>query len=287
MNEPVASWGTWADDLYDGFIVVTEQKDSVRSPGWYEAVCHADGRDRCEHWSTTGHEHVVEDAARAHILDRHLEFVDVHLGGGGTRAGVVSFPSVVSDRFADGPHASVSVCGLDPCIDSATSWIRTKLGMAVTPVFRVDVAVVPPSINPDPWHVEPGPAPEPHYDPSGRLGGWLLAEPLIHDHRVVAGRIDANWDGTIHPTLSAGMVAWADAMARGMGDYRLYRVEPTDTTVYPEAYGYRCPRCEGHVDVVDNPVDPSGPRYAWCSGDDDGSHDCAWSGPATDAVAED
>lgn len=286
MGEPIADWNGEAERLYEELVIVAEERDSVRAPGWYRASCHAYGRDGCTSWSTTGHAHVVDHAARAHVVDRHLHFVDPHLVHGGTRAGLVSFPSIRSERFADGPHASVDVCGLDGCVDSATSYVRTLLGLPEesTPVFRIDVAEVAPA---DPFEPPPKLAPAPYHDPSGRLGGYILAEPMRHEFAVVPGRIEANWDGEIHPTLELGRKAFADAMARGMADYELYAVVPV-TAPYVDcgADGYGCPVCSCPVDVMEPHAtsEDGGPALAWCAGSDWHDCDCVWSGPAADAV---
>lgn len=50
-------------DMY----VLSEDRDSVRSPGWYEALCLVPA---CE-WMTTGRESVADDAARSHVIEFH------------------------------------------------------------------------------------------------------------------------------------------------------------------------------------------------------------------------
>jgi hypothetical protein len=47
------------------FIDITEDFESPRAPGWYEAVCS------CGQWSTTGNESVVESGAYEHVVNAH------------------------------------------------------------------------------------------------------------------------------------------------------------------------------------------------------------------------
>jgi hypothetical protein len=46
-------------------VFIREDGDSVRSPGWYQATCSADG------WETSGREPNVEDAVCEHVAKQH------------------------------------------------------------------------------------------------------------------------------------------------------------------------------------------------------------------------
>lgn len=53
----------------ESLFLLSQDHESVRSPGWYEAVCLAPG---CE-WTTSGTENVAEDAAYEHVGENHRD----------------------------------------------------------------------------------------------------------------------------------------------------------------------------------------------------------------------
>lgn len=46
-----------------------EDTDSVRSPGWYRAVCHLEPGDAS--WETSGSQASVEESVRTHVAEKH------------------------------------------------------------------------------------------------------------------------------------------------------------------------------------------------------------------------
>lgn len=52
------------DHYVDTYLLVQEDTDSARSPGWFEGQCECG-------WATSGDEPNVEDSARTHVVERH------------------------------------------------------------------------------------------------------------------------------------------------------------------------------------------------------------------------
>lgn len=120
----VRDWGPLHGRLYDEYVEIHEDTDSVRSPGWFEATCNADS-ERTPCWSTSGGKPSVEEAAGDHVARTHLVFADPHLP-------VIGRRGTVSWGVNPGPPAfdavSVDVCGLDQCTESALSYVSFVTG---------------------------------------------------------------------------------------------------------------------------------------------------------------
>lgn len=137
----VLDWGLLHSRLYDEYIEIHEDVDSVRSPGWFEATCNADS-ERTPCWSTTGGEPSAEEAAGEHVARAHLVFADPHLSVIGRR-GTVSWGAEPGPPVSDA--VSVDVCGLDQCTESALAYVRFVVGHAGT--FRLASRPMPREVS--------------------------------------------------------------------------------------------------------------------------------------------
>jgi hypothetical protein len=195
------NWQDAADFLFGDLIDISEDRDSVRSPGWYKAACN-----ECVGWEPSGSEATVRDWAREHVAERHLEFTERHIpAGSGVRAGIVSYPPPGTLLEPGVPHASVSVCGLDGCTATAAAYVRFLTGH--DGVFRLDP-------------VQPAPMSPLH------LAGLDPASPvaqLVAERDELRAKVDSLQEAL--STNCAPNATWVAYKNRVVDDARRLRVE--------------------------------------------------------------
>lgn len=117
------------DDFELRYVDKYEDHDSVRSPGWYEAVCNfwVSGMDGRCCWSTTGGEPNVDDAINEHIREEHTPL--------GVRVGQ-SHRKLLDAwvRINDNPERK-----FDALLHAAWTWQRNML-LVIAEAYGIEVS---------------------------------------------------------------------------------------------------------------------------------------------------